>query len=86
MEEARKDIMLGRSVVIGGDFNEPSHLDWQSDTKDLWDHNGAIVNWDCSLMLQRAGFKDTYRENIPILFCIQDLLFLPGIIGLNTLD
>lgn len=65
LEEARKDIMLGRSVVIGGDFNEPSHLDWQSDTKDLWDHNGAIVNWDCSLMLQRAGFKDTYREKYP---------------------
>ena len=65
LEEARKDCALGRSVVIGGDFNEPSHLDWKSDTQGLWDHNGAVVRWDCSFMLQKAGFKDVYREKYP---------------------
>lgn len=50
---------------MGGDFNEPSHLDWQADTKDLWDHNGAIIHWDCSMMLSKAGFKDAYREKFP---------------------
>ena len=30
-------------VILGGDFNEPSHLDWTEETKGLWDHNGAIV-------------------------------------------
>lgn len=65
LEEARRDIALGRSVVIGGDFNEPSHLDWQADTKDLWDHHGAVIHWDCSMMLHKAGFKDAYREQHP---------------------
>lgn len=27
-------------VILGGDFNEPSHLDWTEETKGLWDHNG----------------------------------------------
>ena len=37
---ARKDIEAGRIVILGGDFNEPSHLDWIRETKDLYDHNG----------------------------------------------
>lgn len=65
IQEVRTDIGQGRPVIMGGDFNEPSHLDWQADTKDLWDHNGAIINWDCSVMLHKAGFKDTYREKHP---------------------
>ncbi|MDD4383516.1 MAG: endonuclease/exonuclease/phosphatase family protein, partial [Candidatus Shapirobacteria bacterium] len=59
------EIQKGIPVIMGGDFNEPSHLDWQANTKNLWDHNGAIINWDCSVMLQRAGFKDSYREKYP---------------------
>lgn len=65
VKEAQNDIRQGRPVVMGGDFNEPSHLDWQADTKDLWDHNGAIIRWDCSVMLQEAGFRDAYREKYP---------------------
>ena len=41
IENARQDIAEGAIVLLGGDFNEPSHLDWQEDTKDLWDHNGV---------------------------------------------
>lgn len=40
IENARQDIAEGAIVLLGGDFNEPSHLDWQEDTKDLWDHMG----------------------------------------------
>ena len=65
VQEVQSDIKQGRPVIMGGDFNEPSHLDWQADTKDLWDHNGAIIHWDCSMMLHEAGFKDTYREKYP---------------------
>ncbi len=65
VKESREDIDAGRIVIMGGDFNEPSHLDWQADTKDLWDHNGAIINWDCSVMLDKAGFIDTFREKYP---------------------
>ena len=52
-------------VILGGDFNEPSHLDWTEDTKELWDHNGAVVHWDCSKLLYEAGFRDAYRVKHP---------------------
>ena len=65
IQEVQSDIQQGRPIIMGGDFNEPSHLDWQADTKDLWDHNGAIIHWDCSMMLSKAGFKDAYREKFP---------------------
>lgn len=52
-------------VIIGGDFNEPSHLDWDENTQNLWDHNGTIINWDCSTLLYKAGFKDAYRTMYP---------------------
>ncbi|NDV60532.1 endonuclease/exonuclease/phosphatase family protein [Bacteroides sp. 519] len=65
IKDAEAEIKKGYSIVMGGDFNEPSHLDWQADTKNLFDHNGAIVNWDCSVMLHKSGFKDAYREKHP---------------------
>ena len=45
--------------------NEPSHLDWKENTKNLWDHNGTVVRWDCSVLLENAGFKDAYRTKYP---------------------
>lgn len=65
IEDAEKEIAKGHSVIMGGDLNEPSHLDWQTDTKYLFDHNGAIINWDCSVMLHEAGFTDSFREIYP---------------------
>lgn len=55
----------GNIILLGGDFNEPSHLDWKEDTKNLWDHNGTVVRWDCSIMLEKAGFRDAYRVKYP---------------------
>ncbi len=60
-----KKLKKGNLVVLGGDFNEPSHLDWQQNTKDMRDHNGLVINWDCSVLLYEAGFKDAYREIYP---------------------
>lgn len=69
---ARRDIGEGRIVVLGGDFNEPSHLDWTRGTKDLYDHNGLIIPWTVPLLLDNAGFVDAYREVFP------DVLACPG--------
>lgn len=55
----------GNIILLGGDFNEPSHLDWMENTKDLWDHRGTVVRWDCSVLLEKAGFKDAYRVKYP---------------------
>ncbi len=65
LNEAGHDIAAGRCVVFGGDFNEPSHLDWIHATANLYDHNGMAIPWTVSTMLQRAGFKDSYRVLYP---------------------
>lgn len=65
INEAKTDIENGRWIIMGGDFNEPSHLDWQENTRHLWDHNGAVINWQCSLLLTDYGFVDTYRSKYP---------------------
>ncbi len=63
--DAARERERGALTVLGGDFNEPSHLDWCYDTKDLYDHNGVIYNWDQSVSLQEAGFVDSYRHIYP---------------------
>ena len=54
-----------RIVILGGDFNEPSHLDWTEETKNLYDHNGTVVKWQSSVLLAENGFIDSYRSIYP---------------------
>ena len=49
-------------VLLGGDFNSHSHLDWTEATKDTFNHGGAVVNWTVSRALTDAGLTDSYRE------------------------
>jgi hypothetical protein len=65
IEDAKTEVDKGHIVIVGGDLNEPSHMDWQQDTKDLWDHHGTVVNWDVSVFLQKAGYIDSYRQLYP---------------------
>jgi endonuclease/exonuclease/phosphatase family metal-dependent hydrolase len=46
-------------VIVAGDFNSPSHLDWRLDTATR--HRGLVVDWPVSLFMQQAGFVDAYR-------------------------
>lgn len=48
-------------VIVGGDFNSGSHLDWTEETADTEHHQGRVVAWPVSLSMQRAGFEDSYR-------------------------
>ena len=52
-------------VIMGGDFNIHSHLDWTEATKDMYNHGGAVVNWTVSREMEKAGFKDSFREMNP---------------------
>lgn len=52
-------------VIMGGDFNVHSHLDWTETTRNLYNHGGAVVNWPVSIAMQKAGFKDSFREMNP---------------------
>lgn len=65
MDAAKEDIESGRIVVLGGDFNEPSHLDWTEATAGMRDHAGFAVEWTVSKMLADGGFTDAYRERYP---------------------
>lgn len=65
IDDARKEREKGHFVFVGGDFNEPSYLDWTEETKNMFDHNGTVVPWDCSVILYENGFKDAYREFYP---------------------
>ncbi len=73
IESAADDIARGRTVILCGDFNEPSHLDWTEATANLYDHNGFVVDWTCTRMLDQAGYADAYRTVWP------DPVAYPGI-------
>ena len=48
-------------VIVGGDFNSGSHLDWTEAAAALDNHQGRVVPWPVSLSMERAGFQDSYR-------------------------
>lgn len=59
--QANLDRKQGFYVFLGGDFNEPSHLDWIEENKNLHDHQGLVIPWDVSSLLYKHGYKDAYR-------------------------
>ncbi|MFI9511306.1 endonuclease/exonuclease/phosphatase family protein [Nocardia sp. NPDC052566] len=65
IEDAKGEAAAGRSVIMGGDFNEPSTLDWTGATRHLFDHNGVVLPWESTQRLQNAGFVDAYRSKYP---------------------
>ncbi len=65
MADAKTEIEQGSLVFFAGDLNEPSHLDWGEDTKDLWDHNGCVVEWQTSKFMESEGWLDAYRVVYP---------------------
>ncbi|SDI59445.1 hypothetical protein SAMN05421869_106213 [Nonomuraea jiangxiensis] len=52
----------GIPVVLTGDFNSPSHLDWTRAVADAREDVPFAVNWPVSAALAKAGLHDTYRE------------------------
>lgn len=65
LAHAKADREKGYIVILGGDFNEPSFLDWTEETKGLLDHNGLVIPWTVSVMLYANGYIDAYREIFP---------------------
>ncbi|WP_242158476.1 endonuclease/exonuclease/phosphatase family protein [Aestuariivivens sediminis] len=50
-------------LIVGGDFNSPSHLDWGLETKSR--HNKLIVPWYSTRLLEDLGMMDSYRTVHP---------------------
>lgn len=65
MTDASVERLAGRRVFIGGDFNEPSHLDWTAATKTSFGRNGVSYQWDTTKALEAQGWVDGYRAKHP---------------------
>lgn len=65
LADAAAERARGRIVLLGGDFNEPSTLDWTEATKNLYDHNGTVIPWGSTAALAAAGYIDAYRTVFP---------------------
>ena len=62
---ARTLIDAGVPVVLGGDFNAPSHRDWVEATVGARPHVRVPVAWPVSRAVEEAGLRDTWREIHP---------------------
>lgn len=65
LESLREKEINGKKVplIVGGDFNSPSHLDWGSDMKAF--HNDYVIEWPVSKSMKDVGFIDSFREMAP---------------------
>ncbi len=57
------DKIMNTPIIIGGDFNSGSHLDWIESTKGA--HYNKIVQWPVSKLMEDRGFKDSFRAANP---------------------
>lgn len=68
----------GFPIILTGDFNAPSHLDWTSSLIGLRPHVKYAVEWPVSKSLEKMGFVDTYRAVFPNPGAKQGLTWTPG--------
>uniref|UniRef100_A0A915KJK6 Endonuclease/exonuclease/phosphatase domain-containing protein n=1 Tax=Romanomermis culicivorax TaxID=13658 RepID=A0A915KJK6_ROMCU len=56
----RRNLVTNKELVIlVGDFNTPSHLDWVNEN--VADHCGWAFNFPVTSHLEQLQFMDTYR-------------------------
>lgn len=64
-EDVEEQAAKGRVCIYAGDLNQPSHLDWTEETKNIRGHGGLVVPWSVSFYLSANGFHDAYRVVYP---------------------
>ncbi|AYY13785.1 hypothetical protein EF847_14865 [Actinobacteria bacterium YIM 96077] len=52
-------------VLLGGDFNTQTHLDWTGASSSAPRHAGLVLEWPVTRMFADAGFTDTFRAAHP---------------------
>ena len=52
-------------VIVGGDFNSGSHLDWTQAAAGVPNHHGLAVRWPAGWSMAEAGFVDAFRTANP---------------------
>ena len=65
LSEIQPLIEAGERVLLCGDFNEPSHLDWTLASAREGHHFGLEMPWPCSKRVTESGMEDAYRVVFP---------------------
>ena len=68
----------GIPVVLTGDFNSPSHLDWTPEVASVRSEVRYPVEWPVGRALAVAGFRDSYREVHPDPLAVPGFTWTPG--------
>src|SRR5699024_7103118 len=55
----------GEPVIMGGDFNTLSHLDWTQSFADAPGHGGLVLDWPVMRRYEDAGYTDVFRTVHP---------------------
>jgi endonuclease/exonuclease/phosphatase family metal-dependent hydrolase len=65
-------------VILVGDFNSPSNLDWTEAADAARDEVRYPVSWPVGELTEAAGFRDTYREAHPDPVATPGFTWTPG--------
>ena len=68
----------GISIILTGDFNAPSHIDWSADLVGIRPHLKFAFDWPVSKNLELLGFVDAYRAVFPNPKTKKGLTWTPG--------
>jgi len=68
----------GAPVILTGDFNSVSHLDWTEAAQAARPEMRYLVEWPVSKLIEAAGFADTYRVAHPDPVADPGLTWTPG--------
>lgn len=66
-------------VIIAGDFNSMSHLDYVEEAKEQ--HGGWVIDWPTSRVITEAGYTDSYRALHPTIDRMADRTWTPRFPG-----
>lgn len=66
--------LKGAAVIVAGDFNSNSHLDYTEAAKDQY---GLVVEWLVTKTMTDAGFHDAYRDLNPTIDRHKDRTWSP---------
>ncbi len=71
-------IKSGTPVVVTGDFNTPSHLDWTEAAKGSRPQQTEAIAWPVTARMEAAGFADAFRTAHPDPVARPGLTYSPG--------
>jgi exonuclease III len=67
--------LSGIPVIMAGDYNSMSHLDYTRKAANQFD--GKVIAWPTSQLMIKAGFIDTYRQVHPVVDREKDSTWSP---------